>query len=146
MKNPFKTNVRAKLNVFAAISCRGATPFVTYTNNLNSDGYCEIVNNCLIPFISEKYDFNCVLHQDNAPCHKSYQSMNTLIDNGVIFQPAPPHSPDLNPIELMWSDMKTFICKKFCETVEDVEKAIGDYAKTLTLEKCTNFINNLLRS
>ena len=61
----------------------------------------------------------------------------------MIFQPAPPHSPDLNPIELMWSHMKTFLCKKFCETVDDVDKAIGEYAKTLTVEKCTNFINNL---
>jgi hypothetical protein len=39
--------------------------------------------------------------------------------------------------------MKTFLCKKFCETVDDVDKAIGEYAKTLTVEKCTNFINNL---
>ena len=143
MQNPIKTNIRAKVNVFAAISWRGASDFVTYSNNLNSDGYCEIINNCMIPFISEKYDFNCVYHQDNAPCHKSRQSLNTLIENGVIFQPAPPHSPDFNPIEPMWADMKCFIAKKFCTSTEDVVNAIGDYSKHLTVEKCRNFISNL---
>ena len=83
------------------------------------------------------------LCSSSRQCHKSHQSMNTLIDNGLIIQSAPPYSPDLNPIELMWSDMKTFFCKKFCETVDDVEKAVGDYAKTIAVEKCTIFINNL---
>ena len=118
LPNPLKTNIKAKINVFAAISWRGASEFITYTNNLNSDGYCEIINNYLIPFISDKYDFNCIYHQDNAPCHKSNQSLNTLIDNGVTFQPAPPYSPDFNPIEPVWEDMKIYISKSFVKILK----------------------------
>ncbi len=39
MKIPKRTNKKAKVNVFAAISWRGASPYITFTNNLNSDGY-----------------------------------------------------------------------------------------------------------
>ncbi len=143
MRIPKRTNTKAKVNVFAAISWRGASPFITFTNNLNSDGYCEIINNYLIPFISERYDFNCIMHQDNAPCLKSRQSLNTIIDNGVAFQPAPPYSPDFNPIEPMWNDMKAFIAKRFCQTTDEVVKTIGHYAESITIEKCRNFISNL---
>ena len=58
-------------------------------------------------------------------------------------EPAPPYSPDLNQIEHVWSDMKTHIASKFFETVEQVENAIAEYARNLTVEKCRRFIFKL---
>ena len=49
---------------------------------------------------------------DNAPAH-------TALDIGAYFQavninhiPAPAQSPDLNPIELVWHDMKVYIAEQ----------------------------------
>ena len=58
---------------------------------------------------------------------------------------APAQSPDLNPIELVWADMKRTIRKRFCTNREEVIEAIGDYAATLTAEKCQKFIKHLYK-
>jgi hypothetical protein len=74
MQNPIKTNIRAKLNVFTAISWRGASDLITYNNNLNSDGYCEIINNF----------------------HLFQKNMILTVFIIKITHPALPHSPDFN--------------------------------------------------
>ena len=56
---------------------------------------------------------------------------------------APANSPDLNPIELIWSDLKHFIRRKFCSNWDQVRLAIHEYYQTLTPEKCSNFIDTL---
>ena len=56
---------------------------------------------------------------------------------------SPPKSPDLNPIELVWADMKKFVRKQRCKTINDVIKAVKHFWKKLTPKYCTNFINHL---
>jgi transposase len=44
--------------------------------------------------------------QDNAPYHTSHESQAWLHNNGIDCINFPPYSPDLNPIENLWADLK----------------------------------------
>jgi len=48
-----------------------------------------------------------VLILDNASFHKSSESLKLLQDAGCKILFLPPYSPDLNPIEKHWANMKT---------------------------------------
>jgi transposase len=56
---------------------------------------------------------------------------------------APANSPDLNPIELVWADMKREIRSKMCTSLDEIKEAIGIYWRALTPEKCAIFIGSL---
>lgn len=47
-----------------------------------------------------------ILVMDNLAAHKSEQTLQLLSQNGVQVLFLPPYSPDLNPIEKMWSKIK----------------------------------------
>ena len=54
-----------------------------------------------------------------------------------------PCSPDLNPIEWVWADLKNFVRKRLCESLEDVKKAVFDFQKQITKEYCVAHIQKL---
>lgn len=56
---------------------------------------------------------------------------------------SPPYSPDLNPIEWVWSELKSFVRSKFCESESDVLNAIREFQEALTPHKCQNYILKL---
>ncbi len=56
---------------------------------------------------------------------------------------SPPYSPDLNPIELVWADMKRFIRKSPLSSPKDIVTAISKFHTTITPDYCQNFIQNL---
>lgn len=47
-----------------------------------------------------------IFQQDNAPAHKSHLARNWLADHGFEVLDWPARSPDLNPIENLWSHIK----------------------------------------
>lgn len=42
---------------------------------------------------------------------------------------SPPNSPDLNPIEWVWSDLKNYVRSKVCKTESELVNAIFEFQK-----------------
>lgn len=48
---------------------------------------------------------------------------------------SPPKSPDFNPIELLWNDLKQFIREKYCRNTEELISAVQEYESLLNCRK-----------
>ena len=64
--------------------------------------------------------------------------------NNINWWRSPAESPDLNPIELVWGSMKTFLCDKHKpRTLLELKEGIALYWRKMTPEMCTKYIDHL---
>jgi transposase len=58
--------------------------------------------------------------QDNAPQHTSKLAHRWFHNHGVDLLDLPPYSPDLNPIENLWSILKARVEARLARTTDEV--------------------------
>lgn len=51
--------------------------------------------------------------QDNAPAHKSKETIEEFMARNIIPIIWPVYSPDLNPIETIWNEMKDWLARNY---------------------------------
>ena len=76
---------------------------------------------------------------DNVAFHKSQRAEDIVNERGAWFLFLPPYSPDLNPIELAYSKLKTLLRKHAARTFDAVCSAIGQICDLYTTNECRNF-------
>jgi len=76
---------------------------------------------------------------DNLSSHKSPKAAQTLRDIGAWILFLPPYSPDLNPIEMAFSKLKTLIRKAAARTYDQLWQAVGQVCNLFSDEECYNF-------
>lgn len=91
--------------VWGAISYKGTIDFVRAEGTIDSQYYCTILTQALLPESNRLYPDGWVFMQDNAPCHTSNYTKQWLEANDVETLEWPAKSPDLNPIENVWADV-----------------------------------------
>jgi transposase len=60
----------------------------------------------------------CVMVMDNASFHKRSDMIDAIAEKGHILLFMPPYSPDLNPIEQKWAEVKS-IRRKYKLSAEE---------------------------
>ncbi|KIH62592.1 hypothetical protein ANCDUO_07123 [Ancylostoma duodenale] len=129
------------------ISMRDATELAVFPGEmrLNSQGYCEILERCFVCFNNGSYHGHGKLVQDNAPAHKSAYNTAKLDSWNVDVVDCSPESPDLNPIELLWGTMKTFLRRRHAQirNVAQLRDAVFAFWKTLTPNVCAQYIGGI---
>ena len=62
-------------------------------------------------------------------------------DNGVHWGKTPPESPDANPIENLWHELKEYIRREVKpHNNDELVKGIIDFWKTVDKDKCIKYI------
>jgi transposase len=95
------------VGIWGCISGHGSGVCQVYSGRMNQHNYKDVLENNLIPSIEVFYspDDPWIFQQDGAPCHTANSIKAWLAENGVVQLPWPARSPDLNPIENIWSWM-----------------------------------------
>ncbi|QNR81765.1 transposase [Piscirickettsia salmonis] len=98
------------------------------------EGYCNAnvcqayIDQCLIPCLSPGE----TAIMDNASFHKSKGVKEAIEDAGCHLLFLPPYSPDLNPIEHVWSPLKNRVRMKLDQDEINLETALSQVMKSMS--------------
>ena len=79
---------------------------------------------------------------DNLPSHKVTGIREAIEKAGAKLIYLPPYSPDLNPIEQVFSKFKALLRKAAARTVEALWKTIGKALDAFSSEECAAYLKN----
>ena len=77
---------------------------------------------------------------DNVAFHKSPRVEELVKAKGAWLLFLPPYSPDLNPIEMAFSKLKTLLRKRAARSFDAICEALGDICELFTPTECRNFL------
>jgi transposase len=93
--------------------------------NMNAALYKNVLETRLLPQLQEWFpDRNCVFMQDGAPCHTANVIMNYFHDMGLEVLPWPGNSPNINPIEGIWHNLKNRVNEVISTSKRDLIQRI----------------------
>lgn len=131
-------NYAAQINILAAISRTGVAASLALTGSVNGAVMRVFVRDVLRPVLQ----VGDVVVLDNFAVHKTKAVQAEFRAAGVEVYYLPPYSPDLNPIELCWSKVKTLLCSVEARTHEKLYKEIGTALGKVTASDAKGWIKH----
>lgn len=121
--------------MISSIRLDGSTACMALDGTTDSESFRAYVRQVLVPTLRA----GDIVVMDNLSPHKSDQTLALIVDAGaqVLFLPA--YSPDLNPIEMMWSKVKGLLRSAQARTPADLITAIGQALARITPKDALNW-------
>jgi hypothetical protein len=113
---------------------------------MNSTWYCSILQNEVASTLDDHFGgaYRANFQDDGAPCHRSKVVKRKCRQLGISQMPWPGQSPDLNPIENMWSFLKTKVRAHCPRTLDELKAAILQvWFNEIPLWYCQRLINSM---
>ncbi len=96
----------------------------------DKDVFREYVRRVLVPTLRP----GDIVVLDNLSAHKDSEALELIESARAVLRFLPPYSPDLNPIEKMWSKVKASLRSAKARTQDELCEAIGAALRTVTLQ------------
>jgi transposase len=102
---------------------------------MNRDSFDTYVQSQLAPALRPGQ----IVVADNLSSHKSTRAIEVLRAQGNDLIFLPPYSPDLNPIEMAFSKLKTLIRKAAARTYQALWRQVGAVCDLFHPQECRNY-------
>jgi transposase len=79
---------------------------------------------------------------DNLGSHKSNAVRQAILDADARLAFLPPYSPDLNPIEQVFSKIKHWMRMAQARTIDAINTRIAELVGTISAQECANYLAN----
>ena len=79
---------------------------------------------------------------DNLGSHKSHEVRQAILAQRAHLLFLPPYSPDLNPIEKMFSKLKTLLRAAAERNVDELWSRIGTILDQISAQECMNYLRH----
>ena len=133
-----------KVHVWAGISKKGPTGICIFEGKMDALLYCEIIRRTLLPFLQSKFPEpnSHRFMQDNDPKHCSRAAQRFYDEVGINWWRTPPESPDINPIENLWHELKEFLRREIKPKAKQ-ELIDGIATFWTTVNHCNVYFNHI---
>ena len=110
------------MSIISSLRLSGETESLVYKNSLTGDFFKQYLKEILCPSLKP----GDIVIMDNLSCHKVKGVRELIEGTGARLEYLPPYSPDLNPIEKMWSKIKVILRKMKCRSEEKLFEGIRE--------------------
>lgn len=122
----------------AGLRCDGiAAPFVVDCP-MNGTIFRTYVERCLVPELKR----GDIVVMDNLAAHKVAGIRDAIQAAGASLLYLPPYSPDLNPIEQLFSKLKALLRKAAARSIDALWSAIGQLLDAFHPHEYANYFRN----
>ena len=140
-----------RMSAIAFISTRGVLDLLVRSGTTNGEVFLEFTEKYILPQLQpfNSTNSNSVVVMDNCSIaiHHIPEVREMIQEVGAILQFLPPYSPDLNPIEMTFSKVKSTI-KDLEDTVpqgHDIETIMLAAFASIMPEDCQGWISHCLK-
>ena len=114
--------------MISSVRLDGSTACLTINDATSAEIFRIYVQKILLPALKP----GDIVILDNLRAHKDKKAIELINSAGAEVRFLPAYSPDLNPIEKMWSKIKEFLRAAKARTQDALDKAIAAALKTIT--------------
>jgi transposase len=122
-------NTGKTTTIVSSVRADGTTVPMYLSGSLNGEKFKEFIEKYLVSTLRP----GDIVVMDNLRCHKVYGIIQAIEKVGAHLCHLPPYSPDLNPIEQMWSKIKAFLRKVKARSVDVLMDALPSAFATITV-------------
>jgi transposase len=126
------------MTFLAGLRLQGIVAPCVFDGAINGPMFLAWVKQFLVPILRP----GDIVILDNLGSHKSPAVHRAIRDADAHRLLPPPYSPDLNPIELAFSKLKTLLRKADERSIEAVWKRIGALLDEFSAAECANYFKH----
>jgi len=106
----------------AAVRLGGVGACLAFDGATDAAAFETYLERCLAPTLKP----GDIVVMDNLACHKTAEAARLVAAAGAELRFLPAYSPDLNPIERMFSKLKAWLRSARARTIDGLIEAMGD--------------------
>ena len=126
------------MTFIAALRCDRIDAPCLFDGPINGEAFAAYVRDFLVPTLSP----GDVVIMDNLGSHRGKAVRQAIREAGAKLIFLPKYSPDLNPIEQVFSKLKHLLRRAQARSYDGLMVAIAELLDTYTSQECANYLQN----
>lgn len=129
--------------VWSCFSWYGVGPIFLIDEIMTKDVYIDILQKIMLPYAEWNMPLLWTFQHDNDPKHTAKATRAWLETNNINVLPWPAQSPDLNPIENLWKQVKDKLKNTRPSNKGELWTAVQDAWYSIPVERCRRLIESM---